>query len=624
MWADRTTGTLGPMRTGPARYVVIGGICGLAWAAGLRGWMAELAAGESESVYSWLTLVLVLLPGLAIGALLGWSAYLRSRGVRGSRWLVFSPVLFASALLDPEIFRALITHGEGSGALIVVATALAGGFALSRRGWSGARAACALVAALGLLLIGAMGGMAAPMSTARGAWVCLLGFTLMLLFCLASVLPYPRTRPALGARSWVALGALCGLAWACALRSFMAAVAGDESGVEWVNTWGYILLPGAVIGGLLGWAEHLRRTGGRAGWRRLALAPLLFAAILFSHPLDLAGIFEDGVGGGAIGVPVIAMLGGFAISGRGPAGARALAGLLFGSGLAVWLLTAVAVGGEDFALNDPHGLWASVLYEGLLVTLALASSVPHRTPVAAGQQGATAERGVAEVPSSGPEVRREPVGGQCRDPVERTCLLEEMRRPLDHLQRSLTSQLGERLSVQVEHRLVPAPDDEQRGSRHVGERWARQVRAAPSRDHGPDRALSVRRGDQRGGGAGAGAEVAESQPLGGLVAAEPEGGCPETVGQEVDVEAQRVLLHVDQLLGRGEQVDQQGGQSAPLQRGRHRSVARAPSAAAAAMREEHDAGRAAGDLEIAMQLPATDERYVDGALLRWLVIGRLL
>ena len=84
------------------RYLVVGGLCGLAWAAGLRGWMAQLAAGGSN--VTWLTLVLVLLPGTIIGALLGWSAYLRSKGVRGSRWLVFSPVLFASALLDPEIF----------------------------------------------------------------------------------------------------------------------------------------------------------------------------------------------------------------------------------------------------------------------------------------------------------------------------------------------------------------------------------------------------------------------------------------------------------------------------------------------------------------------------------------
>jgi len=360
------------------RFVAIGGLCGLTWAASLRGWMVELAAGESTSSVTWLTFALLLLPGLAIGVLFGWSAYLRSTGIDGSRWLIFAPVLFASALLDPEIFSAFIHTGEGGGSLMVVATALCSGFVLSRRRWSIAGAACALVALLGLLLLGSIGTMAAPLSSARGAWVCLFGLTLVLLLCLASVLPYPPVRPPRGATSWVALGVLGGLAWACALRSFMAAVAGVESGVDWGLTFGYILLPGAVIGGLLGWAEFLRRHRDGPGRRRLAYAPLLFAAVLVPGLLHPDSFLDGGIGGGAIGVPVIAMLGGFAISGRGPAWGRALAGLGFTAGFVVWLLVAVQVGGESFALDTPHGLWVSVLYESLLVTFALAASVPHR------------------------------------------------------------------------------------------------------------------------------------------------------------------------------------------------------------------------------------------------------
>jgi len=360
------------------RFVAVGGLCGLTWAASLRGWMVELAAGESTSSVTWLTFALLLLPGLAIGVLLGWSAYLRSTGVRGSRWLIFTPALFASALLDPEIFSAFIHTGEGGGSLMVVFTALSSGFVLSRRHWSIAAAACALVALLGLLLLGFIGTMAAPLSTARGAWVCLYGLTLVLLLCLASVLPYRPVRPPRGAASWIALGALGGLAWACALRSFMAAVAGDDSGVDWGLTFGYILLPGAVIGALLGWAEFLRRHRDGPGRHRLAYAPLLFAAVLVPGLLHPGSFLEDGIGGGAIGVPVIAMLGGFAISGRGPAWGRALAGLGFTVGFVVWLLVAVPVGGESFALGTPHGLWVTVLYESLLVTFALAASVPHR------------------------------------------------------------------------------------------------------------------------------------------------------------------------------------------------------------------------------------------------------
>ena len=117
----------------------------------------------------------------------------------------------------------------------------------------------------------------------------------------------------------VLLGGLCGLAWAAGLRGFMAQIVQEDSNVSWSGTFGYILLPGLLIGLLLGWAEHLRRSGGRHGWRWLALSPLLFAAILFSEgPMGVLGIFEDGLGEGAIGVPLYAMAGGYALAGRGP------------------------------------------------------------------------------------------------------------------------------------------------------------------------------------------------------------------------------------------------------------------------------------------------------------------
>lgn len=73
--------------------------------------------------------------------------------------------------------------------------------------------------------------------------------------------------------SLILLGGLCGLAWAAGLRGFMTQITDDLS-VTWSGTLGYILLPGLVIGLLLGWAEHLRRTGGRRHWRWLALSPL--------------------------------------------------------------------------------------------------------------------------------------------------------------------------------------------------------------------------------------------------------------------------------------------------------------------------------------------------------------
>jgi hypothetical protein len=174
------------------------------------------------------------------------------------------------------------------------------------------------------------------------------------------------------------LGGLCGLAWATGLRGFMAQIAGDESSVDWAGTFGWILLPGILVGVLLGWAEHLRTSGGRPGWRWLALSPLLFSAILFSRPLDMLSIFEDGLGGGAIGVPVFGMLGGFALSGRGPLWGRVVAGAVALTVIPVWALTVTSFAGAEYALDTPKGAWVALYYYSFLAVLALACAIPHR------------------------------------------------------------------------------------------------------------------------------------------------------------------------------------------------------------------------------------------------------
>lgn len=379
--------TVLPRRSHPAdpralRLMALGAVCGLAWAAGFRGWMGQLAWGDQgSSSVTWLTMPLVLLPGLAIGVLYGRAAYHRRSGRRHSRWLVWAPVLFASALLDPNIFLALFRDGTGGGALMVVATALAGGFVLSRRRWSVGRVLCVLPSVVGLLLIGLMGGVAGPLTSPRGAWVSLFGLVFTLLFCLASVLPYAPVRARLGAWPLVTIGALCGLAWACALRSFMTEIVGADSGVTWEGTFAWILAPGVVAGALLGWAEHLRRTGGRHHWRWLAAAPLVFAAVLFSRPLQILDFFEDGIGGGALGIPLLCMAGGYAVSGRGPLWARLTCGAVAAAGFASWAITGPLVGGPELAVTEPRGLWVALLLWSLEVLLALASAIPHRPVV---------------------------------------------------------------------------------------------------------------------------------------------------------------------------------------------------------------------------------------------------
>jgi hypothetical protein len=79
----------------------------------------------------------------------------------------------------------------------------------------------------------------------------------------------------------------------------MSEIAGEDSDVDWVLTFVWLLLPSVVVGALLAWAEHIRRTGGRRRWRWLALSPLVFAGVLLSQPTDPARLLEDGVGGAA-------------------------------------------------------------------------------------------------------------------------------------------------------------------------------------------------------------------------------------------------------------------------------------------------------------------------------------
>jgi hypothetical protein len=168
------------------------------------------------------------------------------------------------------------------------------------------------------------------------------------------------------------------LAWAAGLRGFMAQIT-DDSGVSWSGTFGYILLPGLLIGCLLGWAEHLRTTGGQRGWRWLALSPLLFAAVLFSEgPLQVLGIFENGIGGGALGVPIYAMVGGYAIAGRGPLWGRVTCGALALTVIPLWALTVESFAGPGLAVTTPRGLWVALYYYSFLALFMVAASIPHR------------------------------------------------------------------------------------------------------------------------------------------------------------------------------------------------------------------------------------------------------
>jgi hypothetical protein len=190
----------------------------------------------------------------------------------------------------------------------------------------------------------------------------------------------------MGALPSALLGAVIGLAWAAALRGWMAELAQRDSSFEWFGTFALVLLPGAVVGLLLGLADHARRTGGRAGWRWLALAPLLLGVAGFLPPGAFERLITTGLGGGAVAVPLFGVIGGFAVSRRGPAWLRVVCGLL---GIAFVVAGAVTTFGLDPAgfhvptVRDwqPREAWSGATFVSLMIVFAFACSIPHRRVV---------------------------------------------------------------------------------------------------------------------------------------------------------------------------------------------------------------------------------------------------
>ena len=178
-----------------------------------------------------------------------------------------------------------------------------------------------------------------------------------------------------------ALGTTGGIAWAAGFRGYMVELAGPSSTFDWWGTFGALILPGAVAGGLLGWAESLRRTGGRQHWRWLALAPLAFAVAPMLLPGAVPALLTQGLGGGAIAVALMAIGGGYAVSHRGPLWSRLICGIISAALLTALALAGPGIGGPALALAEPRGAWVAVLVVSFVSVLALASSIPHRPVV---------------------------------------------------------------------------------------------------------------------------------------------------------------------------------------------------------------------------------------------------
>lgn len=114
--------------------------------------------------------------------------------------------------------------------------------------------------------------------------------------------------------------------------------------------------------------------------RTLSCAAALHS-VLVPGLLDPDSFLDGGIGGGALALPVMAIIGGAALSGRGPRWRRACCAAVGLASIPIWALTATAVGGPLFALHTIHGLWAALPYDGLIGIFCLAASVPQRRVV---------------------------------------------------------------------------------------------------------------------------------------------------------------------------------------------------------------------------------------------------
>jgi hypothetical protein len=195
----------------------------------------------------------------------------------------------------------------------------------------------------------------------------------------------------MGRFRFIGVGAVLGLTWAAALRGYMMQLAGPTSTFTFSGTFGIILPTGILVGALLGWAEYQRRAGRQHPL--LVGAPLLLAIlpILLTAELDLA----------PAGLALAAMIGGYAVSGRGPLWGRIAAGLI-----ALGAIIAPFAGPKpypDLSITTPHGAWAATQLSSLFVAFALACSIPMRRPDPIAVP-ATSEPATTESPATSPSL----------------------------------------------------------------------------------------------------------------------------------------------------------------------------------------------------------------------------
>jgi hypothetical protein len=180
-----------------------------------------------------------------------------------------------------------------------------------------------------------------------------------------------------------AIGACLGLAWGAALRAWMVVLVlgfGERSHFTWQGTFGGILLPAAIMGAILGAAADAKAASNRKLQCWVLLSPLLLVlgpALATDNFVSI--LITTGMGGGAIGVALIALLGGYTVSGVGAKWLRWVTGLLallFTLAAAVGLATA-----DSEATDTPRKVFCALLFALLMALLVagIGASIQFRT-----------------------------------------------------------------------------------------------------------------------------------------------------------------------------------------------------------------------------------------------------
>lgn len=181
----------------------------------------------------------------------------------------------------------------------------------------------------------------------------------------------------------VAAGAFLGLTWGSSLRAWMVLLAlqlGENPNVTWKGTFAGVLLPAMLVGALDGSAVYAAKTSERKRWRWAILSPsLLVVGAALTQQNFISTLLKTGKGGGAIGVALIGMLGGYACSGFGPKWTRVIAAILVSLVLIASIVPLYSFDSSPDRPSMASMALSIVLFDLLMLALIAGTSAPSRS-----------------------------------------------------------------------------------------------------------------------------------------------------------------------------------------------------------------------------------------------------